>query len=72
MNLLNLLKTKKIVHQQKQTKVIKTECFTGRMFVTSVLDKSMLFQFSLKTRLESKSFEPLINFLAFLVLKIMA
>jgi len=31
------------------------------------LGQSILLKFSLKTRLESKSFEPLIDFLAFLV-----
>jgi len=34
------------------------------------LDGSISHKFSLETRLEAKSFEPLINFLAFLVQKL--
>jgi len=34
------------------------------------LDRSILLQFSLETRLEFESFEPLIDFLAFLVQKL--
>jgi len=35
-----------------------------------LLDKSISLKFSLETRLESKSFEPLIDFLTFLVQKL--
>jgi len=35
-----------------------------------LLGQSILLKFSLETRLESKSFEPLIDFLAFLVQKL--
>ena len=34
------------------------------------LGQSILLKFSLQTRLESESFEPLIDFLAFLVIKL--
>jgi len=36
------------------------------------LGQSILLKFSLETRLESKSFEPLIDFLAFLVQKLLS
>jgi len=37
---------------------------------TPVLDGSILLKFTLETRLESESFEPLIDFLTFLVQKL--
>jgi len=39
-------------------------------FGTPALDQSVSLKFSLETRLDSKSFEPLIDFLAFLVQKL--
>jgi len=36
---------------------------------TSVLDRSILLKFSLETRLDSKCFEPVMNFPVFLVLR---
>jgi len=41
-----------------------------RVFEPTALDKSILLKFSLETSLESESFEPLIDFLAFLVQKL--
>jgi len=42
----------------------------ARMFVTPVLDGTISLKFSMETRLESGSFESLIDFLAFLVQKL--
>ena len=42
----------------------------GTMLVTPALGQSISLKFSLETRLESESFKPLIDFLAFLVQKL--
>jgi len=42
----------------------------GHGLSTTALDQSILLKFSLETRLESESFQPLIDFLALLVQKL--
>ena len=49
------------------TECSKSECSNSR---AQLLSQSVSLKFSLEARLESKSFEPLFNFLAFLVQKL--